>query len=61
MLFRSSLVRSSRKVHLRARHDDDVPWGSVAGVHDAAKFAGIQEAVHWEVPREFLSSEPKKK
>jgi len=57
----ANLVRQSHKVHLIARHDDDVPWGTVAVVHDAAKFAGIQEAVYWQIPGEFLSSEPKKK
>jgi biopolymer transport protein ExbD len=55
-----SLVRSTHKVHLIARHDDDVPWGAVVPIHDAAKFAGIQDAVHWQVPPEFLSHEPKK-
>jgi len=54
-------MRQSHKVHLLARHDFDVPWGAVAVVHDAAKHAGIHEAVHWEVPREFLSEEPKKR
>jgi hypothetical protein len=57
----ASLVRQSGKVLLIARHDDDVPWGAVAVVHDAAKFAGIQQAVLWVVPKEFLPNEPKKK
>jgi len=57
----ASLVKQSKKVNLIARHDEDVPWGVVAVVHDAAKFAGIQEAVYWQVPREFLSNEPRKR
>jgi biopolymer transport protein ExbD len=56
-----SLVRQTRKVHLIASHDNDVPWGAVVPIHDAAKFAGIQEAVLWVVPKEFLSNEPKRK
>lgn len=56
-----SLVRQTHKVHLFARHDYDVPWGAVVPIHDAAKFAGIQDAVYWEIPREFLSNEPRKK
>jgi biopolymer transport protein ExbD len=55
----SSLVRQTKKVTLVVTHDTDVPWGSVVPINDAAKFAGIQDAVLWVVPPEFLPDAPK--
>src|SRR5262249_21398081 len=57
----SSLVKSSHKVNLLVKHDDEVPWGAVVPIKDAAKFAGIQDAVHWYVPPEFLPYDPQRK
>src|SRR5262249_4825532 len=57
----ASLVRQSRRVHVLATHDSDVPWGSLIPINDAAKHAGIQDAVHWVVPEEFLPHDPRKK
>jgi biopolymer transport protein ExbD len=54
----SDLVRQTRKVNLLVKHDPDVPWGDLIMIQDAAKFAGIQDAVHWAVPPEFLSKPP---
>ena len=48
-------------VNLIASHGDDVPWGAVVEIQDAAKHAGIQERVLWQVPKEFLTQEPKRK
>jgi biopolymer transport protein ExbD len=56
----SDLVRSTRKVNLLVSHDPEVPWGDVVPIKDAAKFAGIQDKVHWEVRPEFLSFNPGK-
>jgi biopolymer transport protein ExbD len=55
----ASLVRQTKKVSLLVKHDDDVPWGSVVPIKDAARFAGIQDAVYWYVPPEFLPNAPR--
>jgi biopolymer transport protein ExbD len=57
----ASAVRTSHKVNLLVKHDDEVPWGMVVPINDAAKFAGIQDAVLWDVPPEFLPNEPTRK
>jgi biopolymer transport protein ExbD len=57
----TSLMRQTHKVNLIASHGDDVPWGAVVEIQDAAKHAGIQERVLWQVPKEFLTQEPKRK
>src|SRR5262245_55713398 len=56
----SDLVRSTRKVNLLVSHDEEVPWGDIVPIKDAAKFAGIQDKVYWSVPPSFLSREPGK-
>jgi biopolymer transport protein ExbD len=55
----SSLVQQTRKVTVAVKYDNDVPWGSVVPIHDAAKLARIQDAVIWIIPKEFLTHEPK--
>jgi biopolymer transport protein ExbD len=55
----TSLVRQTRKVTVAVTHDNDVPWGSVLPIQDAAKLAGIQDAVLWVIPDEFLTQAPK--
>lgn len=55
----TSLVRQTRKVTVAVEHDNDVPWGSVVPIQDAAKIAGIQDAVLWIYPKEFLTHDPK--
>jgi biopolymer transport protein ExbD len=57
----ASIVKATRKVNLLVKHDDEVPWGMLVPINDAAKFAGIQDAVLWDVPPEFLPNEPKRK
>jgi biopolymer transport protein ExbD len=52
------LVRQTKKFNLLVTHDPEVPWGDLIGIQDAAKFAGIQDAVHWAVPPEFLPKPP---
>jgi len=56
----SDLVRQKHKVNLLVSHDAEVPWGDVVPIKDAAKFAGIQDKVLWNVPPEFLSQDPHK-
>jgi len=56
----SDLVRSTRKVNLLVSHDEEVPWGDIVPIKDAAKFAGIQDKVYWSVPPSFLHREPGK-
>jgi biopolymer transport protein ExbD len=56
----SDLVRLTKKVNLLVTHDADVPWGDLIEIQDAAKFAGIQDAVHWSIPPEFLPNNPSK-
>jgi biopolymer transport protein ExbD len=55
----SDLVRVTKKVNLLVTHEPDVPWGDLIEIQDAAKFAGIQDAVHWSIPPEFLTKTPK--
>ncbi len=55
----AEMVRKTRKVNLLVKHDDDVPWGSVVPISDAAKAAGIQDAVFFYTPPEYLPSSTK--
>src|SRR5260370_34298135 len=55
----SELGKQTKKVNLLVAHDPDVPWGDVVPIQDAAKFAGIQDAVHWSIPKSFLPNAPK--
>jgi biopolymer transport protein ExbD len=48
------LVHDSHKFKLLIKHDDEVPWGWVVPISDAAKDAGIQKRVYWFVPPEYL-------
>jgi biopolymer transport protein ExbD len=56
----SDLVRQTKKVNLLVTHDPEVPWGDLIEIQNAAKFAGIQDAVHWSVPPEFLTKAPQR-
>jgi biopolymer transport protein ExbD len=55
------LVQQSHKFKLLIKHDDEVPWGSVVPISDAAKDAGIHERVFWFVPEEYLPKQPKRR
>jgi biopolymer transport protein ExbD len=54
------LVRESHKFSLLIKHDDEVPWGSVVPISDAAKDAGIHQRVYWFVPPEYLPKQTRR-